>query len=57
MHRISQSNTVIQITGTNATLAPGGKLIIDKLKEVLADSPVHRPTFIDFRNTKLTITK
>jgi hypothetical protein len=57
MHRTSQSDTVMHITGTNASLATQGKIIINTLKNAVAGSPVHIPNFIYFRNMKLTITK
>lgn len=47
MHRTSQSDT-----GTNASLAPEGNFVINTLKRAVADSPVHIPNFICFRNMK-----
>jgi len=52
MHRTSQSDTVMHITGTNASLAPEGNFVTNTLKKAVADSPVHIPKCIYFRNIK-----
>jgi len=41
VQRTSESDTVMHITGTNASLAPEGKFIINMLKKPVADCPVH----------------
>ena len=50
MHRTSQSDTAVHITGTNSSLAPEGNFVINTLKKAVADIPVRIPNFVYFRN-------